>query len=251
MVDAVGIQQKLEGVRQEVAEACARANRDASTVRIVAVTKSASVSVLEPLSAAGISDFAENRWPDAKPKVEAESARPVDARPIWHFIGRLQVNKVKYVVPHFDWIHSLDNWALAEAINNRAGRLNRSMRCLVQVNVSGEATKAGLSPESLLDFLIALRELPHLSVRGLMTMAPQTEDVEQVRPVFRQLRQLLEVARPRLPANDLQELSMGMSNDFAVAVEEGATMVRVGRRLVGGFASEPPGESQPPECSPG
>ncbi|WDM02786.1 YggS family pyridoxal phosphate-dependent enzyme [Alicyclobacillus cycloheptanicus] len=223
--------EQVRQVRAAVDDACRRSGRSVSDVRIIAVTKSADESVLAPLADNGITDFAENRWPDARAKLEYTS-QAFAAPPTWHFIGRLQLNKVKYVVPRFDWIHSIDSLELARAVSKRAVDLGRTLHCLIQVNVSGESTKAGVAPHALQSVLKDVAVLPGMVVSGLMTMAPQVDDPEQTRPVFRALRTLLVEARNTLSLASLRELSMGMSNDFPVAVEEGATMIRVGRRLV-------------------
>lgn len=232
-LQSVDVPRHIAEVRRAIETACEQSGRDLSEIRLIAVTKSADVPVLKPLYDAGIVDFAENRWPDARAKLEYSREVFPAAPPIWHFIGRLQLNKVKYVVPRFDWIHSLDSIELAAAISARATSQNRTISCLVQVNVSGEETKAGLDPSILPDFLENVRELPGVQICGLMTMAPNLPDIEMTRPVFRSLRQLLVDTRHRLSMPSLQELSMGMSNDFEVAIEEGATLIRVGRRLVG------------------
>jgi PLP dependent protein len=215
-------------VKHQIEEACQNVNRDANEVRIIGVTKTVSATEIGPLLQAGLQEFGENRWQQAKPKLEI----PESKEAVWHFIGRLQQNKVKYVVPNFDWIHSVDSVELGQAIHEMATKYQKQMNCLVQVNVSGEETKAGVHPEqveSLIQSLIAFRGL---SIRGLMTMAPIVSDMEETRPVFRKLRELLHHLQERFPNLELTELSMGMSEDFPIAVEEGATMVRIGRRIM-------------------
>ncbi|WP_067931555.1 YggS family pyridoxal phosphate-dependent enzyme [Alicyclobacillus kakegawensis] len=221
--------ERLAEVRAEIESACVRSGRSSASVRLIAVTKTVAVDVVQRLVDSGLRDFGENRWQQARDKVNTDFGEPVT----WHFIGRLQQNKAKYVVPRFSWIHSLDSLSLAAELDKRAQLAGKTMQVLVQVNVSGESSKAGVAADELWPLLEGLADYSHLQVRGLMTMAPDTEDPETSRPVFRRLRQLLEEARTRYRELDLQELSMGMSNDFVVAVEEGATMVRVGRRLVG------------------
>lgn len=229
---AVTVAQRVAAVRDEVAAAAKRSGRSPDEVKLVAVTKSADGRVLGPLLGTGISDFAENRWQDARDKLDYAQDH-LDAPVVWHFIGRLQRNKVKYIIPRFTWIHSIESESLAQAVAQRATAQGVVVNGLVQVNVSGEITKAGLAPEEVRSFLQRVRHLPGVAWRGLMTMAPETGDVEQARPFFRQLRVLQDELREELEWPALQELSMGMSNDFAVAVEEGATMIRVGRRIVG------------------
>ncbi|WP_338000190.1 YggS family pyridoxal phosphate-dependent enzyme [Alicyclobacillus sp. ALC3] len=219
-------------LRAEIAAAAERCGRTPESVRIVAVTKSADEQVLAPLLQNGCCDFAENRWQDARVKLDfANKHLPTSIR--WHFIGRLQLNKVKYVVPNFSWVHSVDSLALAQAISGRAAAEGRVIKALVQVNVSGEATKTGFSPEEVEPFLRKVQGLPGVEWQGLMTMAPHAEDVEETRPWFRALRELSLEVRRSLSLQEFRDLSMGMSNDFAVAIEEGATLIRVGRRLVG------------------
>lgn len=222
-------QRQLTSILEDVCAASDRVQRDAADVTVIGVTKSVGPAEIAPLLAAGVSHFGENRWQQARDKL----LLPEAAQATWHFIGRLQENKVKYVVPKFDWIHSLDSLELAQAVSAMAQKFGRTVRCLVQVNVSGEETKAGVAPDIAAGMIESLLTLPGISVRGLMTMAPQAADVERTRSVFAGLRTLLKDIRDRTGELQLQELSMGMSNDFAIAVEEGATFIRVGQRLVG------------------
>lgn len=220
--------ENLAAVQRSVAAALLKAQRSAEEIRIIAVTKTVDATAVRPLMDAGLRDFGENRWQQARDKVLlpfAQSAR-------WHFIGRLQANKVKYIVRHFEWVHSIDSLALAEEISQRANALGQNMMGLLQVNTSGEASKAGIHPEEVIPLLEATYHLPGLSIRGLMTMAPHYDDPELTRPTFATLRETLENARYQLGLESFRELSMGMSNDFGVAIEEGATMIRVGRLLM-------------------
>ncbi|WP_273365536.1 YggS family pyridoxal phosphate-dependent enzyme [Alicyclobacillus herbarius] len=221
--------ERLAQVRAEIEEACVRRGRTSADVRLIAVTKAVDATAVRRLVESGVYECGENRWQQAKDKVTVDYGQDI----VWHFIGRLQTNKVKYVVPHFAWVHSLDSLSLATELDKRARMLNKRIQVLIQVNVSGEASKAGISPSELWSFLEQVLPLSNLSVRGLMTIAPHFENPEDARPVFRGLRELLTEAQVRYPEAQLQELSMGMSNDFVIAVEEGATMVRIGRRLVG------------------
>lgn len=215
-------------VQQLVDLACQKVNRCAAEVRVVAVTKYIDESIIPLLWQAGLCNFGENRWQQAEPKLEV----PLLGHPTWHFIGRLQQNKVSRVVRHFEWIHSVDSLELLRAIDRESEKSERFISCLLQVNVSGEETKQGLEPEQVLEVARSALSLRNARVRGLMTMAPFVEDVESVRPVFRRLRELRDEIGRELGEADFTQLSMGMSEDFPVAVEEGATMVRVGRRLV-------------------
>jgi pyridoxal phosphate enzyme (YggS family) len=217
--DAIAANTRI--VRDRITAAAERAGRDPAAVRLIAVTKTFPPAVCAAAVQAGLTDLGENRVQEgvAKAATLAESGM----KPVWHLIGHLQSNKVKAALGAFTVIHSVDSVELAQAISRRAAR---PVAVLLEVNVAGEATKFGLSPEETPATYRAIAGLPNIEVRGLMTVAPQTDDPETVRPVFRHLRALAE--RLGLP-----ELSMGMSGDYEVAVEEGATMVRVGSALFG------------------
>lgn len=216
-------------VRQRIAAAARRAGRRESDVRLIAVSKGVEPERIAAAVAAGVTDLGENRVQEATRK-----APSVPAGAVWHLIGSLQTNKVKAAVQLFDWIHSVDRYPLALELSRRAGEMGRTVTALVQVNVSGEASKSGIAPVELADFLDAVSRLPHLQTVGLMTIAPLAADPEEARPHFRQLRRLLvaqqAVQRPQV---HLHHLSMGMSGDLEVAIEEGATFVRVGTALFG------------------
>jgi len=219
------LEDNLRRVRSEIAAAAMRAGRDPEDVRLVAVTKTVGVETVRRAVALGLEDFGENRVQGAREKLAAFPGLR------WHFIGHLQSNKVKEVLAHFVLIHSLDSFSLAEALQQYGEKLQRDVAALVQVNVAGEESKYGLDPVELPDFLEALSRMPRIKVEGLMTMAPWVEDPEEVRPVFRRLRELRQ--NHRRPGMDLPHLSMGMTGDFAVAVEEGATLVRIGSAIFG------------------
>jgi pyridoxal phosphate enzyme (YggS family) len=219
---------RLVVIRERIDLACRRTGRSPSEVRLIGVTKTISPVEISALLDAGVSEFGENRWQHAKDMLEMARA----AEGTWHFIGHLQTNKVKYIVPKFSWIHSVDSVPLAESISARCLAVNRVLNCLVQVNVSGEQSKFGMSPDQVIPFIKRTLGLPGIQWRGLMTMAPKLEDAGQTRKLFRQLRELRVRAAEQLGLQDFDELSMGMSDDFEVAVEEGATMVRVGRQLM-------------------
>jgi len=224
------IARNLAEVRRRIAAAAARAGRDPAAVSLVAVTKDVAADVVAAAVAAGATDIGENRYQEAKSKIAALAGRPVR----WHFIGHLQRNKVKYVVECFNIIHSLDSLELAAEIDRRARATAGGGRVpvLVEVNVGGEATKFGVAPEGAVELVLKAAALPGLDVQGLMTIAPQAGDPEAARPHFRRLR-LLAAAVPGAGGPVLRHLSMGMSDDFEVAVEEGATLVRVGRAIFG------------------
>ncbi|GLG01097.1 YggS family pyridoxal phosphate enzyme [Alicyclobacillus hesperidum subsp. aegles] len=227
-MDFAYVQENVAAIRLHVEAACAKAGRDPADVRVIAVTKTAPPDILPALPANGITDAAENRWQAAREKL----MHPAATQLTWHFIGTLQTNKVKYVAPRFDWVHSVDRLELALALAEAAQRLARTLNVLIQVNVAQESQKHGFPPEACLEAATAMIGMPNLVLRGLMTMAPQVDDPEQVRPVFRTLRELRDDLQSRLSLATFDQLSMGMSQDFPVAIEEGATMIRVGRRLV-------------------
>lgn len=213
--------ERLALVRSRIAAACERAGRDPAGVTIVAVSKSFGADAVLELYRAGQRHFGENRVQEAAAKI-AEVARSGVA-PVWHLVGHLQTNKVTAALRLFAILHSVDSLRLAEAIARRAVR---PVDILLEVNVAREPAKYGFDPDELSDAVRAVSRLPNLNLRGLMTVAPLADNPEDVRFVFRRLRELRD-------AHGLAELSMGMTNDFEVAVEEGATLVRIGRALFG------------------
>ncbi len=220
---------RLAQIRERLAAAARRAGRDPSPVRLVAVSKTVGLEALREALAAGQRLFGENYLQEALGKITA-----LGPEAEWHFIGHLQSNKAKAVVGRFALIHSLDRLSLAEALEKAAARLGVIQEVLVQVNLGGEAGKSGVAPEAVAELLRELRRFPHLRVQGLMTLPPFLPDPEMVRPYFRALRELRDrLAAQNLSDTGLPELSMGMSGDFEVAVEEGATLVRVGTALFG------------------
>ena len=221
------IANNLDTVRGEIASAARRAGRDPSAIRLVAVSKTHPADAVVQAAAAGQTIFGESRVQEARDKIPA-CASGLD----WHFIGHLQKNKVRQALPLFSFFHSIDSTALAQAIDRIAGETKKPAEGLLEVNVSGEETKHGFTPDELRKGFSALGKLPHLRIRGLMTMAPYSENPEDARPVFRALREL----RDELQSahnHPLPELSMGMSGDFVPAIEEGATLVRVGSSIFG------------------
>ena len=211
----------LERVRERLARAAERAGRRPDEVLLIAVSKTVEVERIRAAVAAGVTALGENRVQEAKTKI-AELGRPA----AWHLIGHLQTNKVKDALPLFDVIHSLDRLELARAIERRAAARGQVVDALLQVNVAAEASKGGVAPDAVGEVLDAIGKLAHVRVRGLMTIPPEVERAEDSRSWFRRLRELAE-------RHGLRELSMGMSGDFEVAVEEGATMVRVGTAVFG------------------
>lgn len=232
------VTERRSEVDRRIREACARCGRSPEEIGIIAVTKYVSAAAALEALRCGLPNLGENRWQDAEAKwraiTEQTAAWPEPERPIWHFIGSLQTNKVKEVVGRFAYIHSLDRLSLAQAIDRKAGQLGIKVPCFIQVNVSGEHSKHGLAPEELIDFARTVAPLPNVEIAGLMTMAPYESEPEETRPVFRGLRLLRDELNQRavLPS-EAKGLSMGMSNDFEIAVEEGATWLRLGTILVG------------------
>lgn len=222
----MSIEQRLAAVHARIDEACTRSRRDPSEITLVAVAKTFSVDrVIEALDA-GALDIGENRAQELK-----EKAAAIGARSRWHFIGPLQTNKVRLVVGVASLIHSVDRFGLGEAIARRASSMGLVQEVLVEVNFGGEETKAGIEPQRAVSLARELEALDGLRVAGLMTIPPRSEEPEQARPYLRELAELGSMVRADLP--DARHLSMGMSGDLEVAVEEGATLVRVGRAIFG------------------
>ncbi|HLN62932.1 MAG TPA: YggS family pyridoxal phosphate-dependent enzyme [Symbiobacteriaceae bacterium] len=222
----------VEQIRMRVAQAARRAGRTPDSVTIIAVSKTRTVDEIREVLAAGLTHLGENRVQELKEKWPA-----IGGSATWHLIGSLQTNKAKLAVEMAGLIHSLDRDSLAEELARQAERRGEPCKALVEVNVSGEESKHGITPTELPAFLRRISERGHLQVQGLMTMAPLSENPEAARPHFRRLRELAhEVEQLRLPNIDMQHLSMGMSGDFEVAVEEGATLVRIGTAIFGARA---------------
>jgi hypothetical protein len=220
-------------IAARVEEAARRAGRDPAGVILIGVTKTVTVDSIRQGLAAGLSHLGENRVQEGAAKIPELSgvAAPGGGPITWHLVGHLQSNKARRAVELFDWIHSVDGAELARRLDRCAAEAGRSPRVLVQVDLGGEPTKHGIDAGALMGLLLEITALPHLKLRGLMTLPPLLPDPESLRPFFRRLREL----REELAAGgvNLPDLSMGMSGDFEVAIEEGATMVRVGRALFG------------------
>jgi len=225
---AARIRANLREVRDRITAAATRSGRAADAVRLVAVTKTVGLDAIRTLLEANQRDLGENRPQQLRDRAAALAAEA----PAWHLIGRLQRNKVKYAVPTATLIHSVDSAALAEAIGHRAVQEGLRTRCLLEINASGEAAKAGVPPAEATALAQSVAALPGIDLVGLMTMAPLVDDPETVRPVFAALREVLaQVNREAGFSRPLTELSMGMTQDYEVAIEEGATIVRVGTAL--------------------
>ncbi len=228
---AKGPADRLATVRGAIAEACERAGRGPCNVRIVAITKGHSAAILKTAVDLGLTDIGENRVHEALGKFN-EAKDALSAAGIKrHMVGHLQRNKVRDAIALFDWIQSVDSIRLARAISTRAK--GRSVSALVQVNVAGETQKYGFEPEIAVESALEIAELDGIRVRGLMTMAPWTEDTAVIRKAFRNLRRLFEMLQTQSTREKPDTLSMGMTNDYEIAVEQGATMVRLGTVLFG------------------
>ena len=212
---------RVEHVRQRIASACLRSGRSPDEVTLIAITKGVQPDAIRQAVAAGVRDLGENRVQEAQAKLPQLADLPPDV--VWHMVGHLQTNKVKTVLGLFAIIHSVDSLHLAQALSRRA---IRPLPVFLEVNVAAESTKYGFTPDELPQSYDAIARLPNLDVRGLMTVAPIAAGAEDVRPHFRRLRQAAH-------SLGLRELSMGMSDDFEVAIEEGATHVRIGRAIFG------------------
>lgn len=229
MLVNAGIEQSLVEVRQRIDQAVARSNRDPKTVRLLAVSKTQPVSALEEAYRVGQRRFAENRvqeWLEKAPSMKNDCE--------WHLVGSLQSNKVKYLDKSVSMIHSLDRFSLLKTLNAQGERCGIIWITLVQVNIARDPAKAGLTPEEVPDFLNSIGDYPQVQVQGLMTIGALDASAAETRGFFRQLRVLRDTLQARKWSGvNLRELSMGMSGDFEMAIEEGATLVRVGRRIFG------------------
>ncbi len=219
-------------VSQRMEETCRRVGRRTSDVRLVAVTKSADIRSIQALLTLGVRDLGESR-----PQKLCDRAAVLDRAVEWHLIGHLQRNKIRKVLPVASWIHSVDSLSLLGRLDEVAGEIGMRPKLLLEVNVSGEEAKGGFQPSELVDAWRTGIATSHVEIAGLMTMAPWTESPEAARPVFSGLRVIRDQLRAISSAAILPELSMGMSGDFEVAIEEGATLVRVGTSLFEGLES--------------
>lgn len=234
----MSIAENLAALQARITSACERAGRASAEVLLLAVSKGQPASAVEAAFSAGLTTFGESKVQEAKQKIPHCASALT-----WHMIGHLQTNKCRDAVQLFAMIQSVDSLHLAEEISRRCEPAGRVMPILLEVNVAGESSKFGYPPERLLAELDALNALPRITIHGLMTIAPYTEDADRVRPYFRQLRELKRRCEDRL-GGPLPHLSMGMSGDFEVAIEEGATIIRLGTALFGARVSEPKQSSE-------
>ena len=223
------IKNNLEIINEKIKKAALKASRNPEEIKLVAVTKTATIEQIEEAISAGVEIIGENKVLEAKEKYQILTA---DIE--WHLIGHLQTNKAKYAVEIFNCIHSVDSIKLAQEIDKRSKQFRKIMDVLVEVNVSGEKSKYGIKPEEVEPFLKEISEFLRIKVRGLMTIAPIVEDKEEVRPYFRKLRELYkEIKSKNIENVKMNWLSMGMTEDFEIAIEEGANMFRIGRGIFG------------------
>ncbi|MBN2255866.1 MAG: YggS family pyridoxal phosphate-dependent enzyme [Deltaproteobacteria bacterium] len=219
----------IRKIRDDIVEAARRAHRDPSGVRLMGVTKTVDDQRIDEAIRTGLDIIGENYVQEGKRKIEA-MGKTLE----WHLIGHLQTNKCKYAVRLFDMIHSVDRLKLARELDKRAGIAGTTMDILVEVNVSGEESKSGVTLQAALPLIREISTFEHIKVKGLMTMPPWFDDPEDARPYFVDLRKLgARIAKENIPGVEMKELSMGMSQDYRVAVEEGATIVRIGTAIFG------------------
>jgi pyridoxal phosphate enzyme (YggS family) len=228
-IRTMAVAENLKVVMDRIASAEKRAGRGPSSVRLVVVTKTIDRDHIREAVAAGAVILGENRVQEAKEKIEA-----LGKIASWHLIGHLQTNKAKFAVKLFDLIHSVDTLELAAEIDRQAAKIGKVQNILIEVNIAGEASKAGMAVKGAPALVAQVARLKNISVRGLMTMPPYSENPDESRPYFSVLRELAEtIAKVNIPNVSMLELSMGMSGDFEVAIEEGATLVRVGTAIFG------------------
>lgn len=224
------IKENLEAINERIAKACTKAGRQRDEVTLVNVSKTKPIEVLQEGYDAGMRIFGENKVQEIRDKFDAFKNEGV----VWHMIGHLQRNKVKYIVDKVDLIHSVDSLRLAKTINDEAAKKDLIVNILIQVNVAEEESKFGLQADETMMMVKEIAKLPNVQIKGLMTIAPFVDDPEENRPIFKALRQLsVDIDKQNLDNVGMDVLSMGMTNDFEVAIEEGATMIRIGTALFG------------------
>jgi hypothetical protein len=223
------ISDRIKAVRERIEKACAGSGRSASDVRLIGVTKRVDIVRIREAAGAGLRDFGENYIQEAKAKIESAGSTPDMFENVnWHMIGHIQTNKIKFIAPLFSYVHSVDRWEVAEMLN----RYNKEINVLFELNLAGEESKQGTDEDGLRRMLEKVDQLKNIKPVGLMTMPPFADDPEEVRGLFGRLREMLHRTNKEFSL-EMHELSMGMSSDFEVAVEEGATMVRIGTAIFG------------------
>ncbi len=224
------MKKRLAAITERIAEAAQQSGRDAADIRLVAVSKTMPVAFLLEAVDCGVTLFGENYIQEAREKFNTLYTQPVS----WHFIGHLQSNKAKYAVKIFDLIHSVDSLKLAREIDKQAAKINKTQDVLVQVNVAEETSKSGVAVDAATALITEISHFKHITVKGLMTMPPYFNSPEKVRPYFAALRYLRDqIQALAIPGVRMSELSMGMTGDFEAAIQEGATLVRIGTAIFG------------------
>ena len=225
----MSIADNLSRIKERMAEAAIRSGRTPGSVKLVGVTKTVDLDRIKEAVSAGLQILGENYVQEARDKI-----RELKDRVSWHFVGRLQTNKAKYAVKLFDVIQTVDSFKLAQELNRRAQPLGRTIPIIIQVNLASEVSKGGVEPSECLSLIRHVSVLENLQIRGLMTMPPFFDQPERARPYFAQLRELSQkIAEAQVAGVEMNELSMGMSGDFEAAIEEGATLIRVGTAIFG------------------
>ncbi len=227
------LRQRYADLQQQLDRAAEDAGRTPGSVQLVAVTKTHPIEVVQAAIEAGMTQLGENYVQELRDKMQFFEEHPSTGKPQWHFIGHLQRNKVKYIARDVALIHSVDSAALAEEIGRQAALYNRTIDILLQVNTSGEQSKSGCAPGEIAELAERALAIPHVRVRGLMTIAAFSDNPEESRPMFRLLRTLRDEVQKQFPTADFSELSMGMTGDFTTAIQEGATFIRIGTALFG------------------
>jgi pyridoxal phosphate enzyme (YggS family) len=225
----MSIAENLSRIKERMAEAATRSGRTPGSVKLVGVTKTVDLDRIKEAVSAGLQILGENYVQEARDKI-----RELKDRVSWHFVGRLQTNKAKYAVKLFDVIQTVDSFKLAQELNRRAQPLGRTIPIIIQVNLASEVSKGGVEPSECLSLIRHVSVLENLQIRGLMTMPPFFDQPERARPYFAQLREMSQkIAEAQVAGVEMNELSMGMSGDFEAAIEEGATLIRVGTAIFG------------------
>lgn len=227
------LQQRYTTLQQQLQQAARKAGRAPDSVKLIAVTKTHPISTVVDALQVGMIDLGENYVQELREKMQYFDEHPSAQQPQWHFIGHLQRNKVRYIARNIALIHSVDSVALAVEIGKHAVLLNRTIDVLLQVNTSGEQSKSGCAPAEVEELARQVLLIPGVRVRGLMTIAAFSDNPEDSRPMFRLLRSLRDALQLRFAEADFSELSMGMTGDFTTAIEEGATLIRIGTALFG------------------
>lgn len=223
------IKDNIYNIKENIAKAAIKSGRKPEEILLLGVTKTIGPELMDKAFDLGITNFGENRVQEYLKKSDI-----IKRECCWHLIGRLQTNKVKYLDHRISLIHSLDRLGLALALQARGEKINYVFPVLIQVNVSGEDSKAGIAPEQVENFILAVSKMGNIKIRGLMTIAPLTEELEDVRPTFRKLKKIfVDIKRKKIDNVNMEELSMGMSGDYIVAIEEGSTIVRIGSAIFG------------------